>query len=429
MPASIVLLPQSPQGLLQSLSDRVRILMLKKLLIDETIATLEDFFLHQYMHNFDGHVGETLCQIRGYQLYWLKLNLENDGNRFILAKKIHSLQQLSHKLAVLIQQYQLNIHRREEPQTVSDFLQVHNAIYEVSPLEVYLIQLHLLSRFKAFDADGNISIDYKKMCTSLNISKHMARKIIHIYQVEASQYSINFIYSLIVKRFNKSSLINIFNDLKKIDDDGRSTLPCYWVMELMYESMRSQNYPILVVCERRINNQYMDTVFLVFKPSSFAVNEYEYCPLSNGNLNNLHFIVKGIANYNGSSVIPSKEQYIKSFKEEGIRKIIFANMAIHPQYTGKKLSLYKDNPYLDLLKEKINQDSMFGKQIKLLADLHQSQQKMKMYAEQLGCGKQNPSFLYIRHIFCDTLNNQLQLSKLNEYEDAQETSFFAKAVG
>ncbi len=412
MPLSISLLPQSPNSLLHSPRDRLRILKLKKILIDEAILAVQDFFIYKCIDRFDGHVGETLCQIRAYYNYLLRSNLYRFYRDIDVEKQVTTLEQVSNKIFALIKDYQYWNHQREKYQSLNEFLQEKNVICDMPELIIYLTQLHLLSRFKMFNTNEDASIDYRKMCNALGISKHTARYIIHLYQINISKKSVDFIYSLLANKNNNITL-NLFESLRKIDDDCRFTLPCYWVMDILYDDMLREKCPILVVCKRRMKHNHIDTIFLLFKVSP-VTKEYEYYPFNKAAGDDLYFTVVGFADYSKANLIPDREQYTQNFISYGVRNILFANMAIHPQYSGRKLSQDKDTPFLNLLEEKKNIVSQPNEQMTLLKLLHRDQQVMSDYAQRIGCFKANPILFYIRHIFCDTLNNQQQLNKLYE---------------
>lgn len=428
MPESTILLPQSPESILHSITDRLRVLALKKALVDIAISALENFFISCNLREFDAHVGETLCQIRAYHVYLLRLKPEYHYNHSGLTKKLIILKQLSCKLQELIHHFQYNNFRRMENQLLGDFLQEHGVVCNLSEQEIYLIQLHVLSNFKMFDAVGDVAINYKKMCSMFGVSKHTARRIVHIYQLSVSRHSTDFIYSLVANDSSESIFMKLFDDFKKVDEEGRFTLPCYRVMSILYKDMLRRKCSILIVCKRLCKQEHIDTAVLLFKPSNLLDSKYEYCETGGINQNHFGFVIEGIVNYNDFDFVPSKMQYIKLFIERGVKNVLFANMAIHPQYAGKKLSLYKDAPYLDIMREIMGKSISADDRVMILKEIHCRQQEMKNYALRYGCGKLNPSFFYIRHIFCDTVANQLELNKLYESESFDESLTVERAV-
>ncbi len=403
MLTSVSLLPQSPQGLLLSPSDRLRVLALKKALVDQAISALQDFLIYQRAHAFDGHIGDTSCQIRAYQVYLL---ISTQRNETSIQYQLEELRHLSARIADAIVDYQASNHKKERYQSIIDFLRERNISCNLSELTIYLTQLHVLSSFKAHHNNGDLIIEYKKMCKALNISKHTARKIVHIYQVNVSKLSCDFIHSLILRNFNVFPDYFIDN-LRKIDEDGRHSLPCYLIFCALYEAMLKQKCPILITCKRYFKNKHVDTISLVFKVSDNKKN-YVYCPLNNVKENDLYFVIHGDSYFDDAKLHLEKSNYIKYFIKQGIKNILFSNMAVHPQYSGKKLMPYKDEPFLKTNEEKIGVE--MGKiNLTLLTDLHIEQQKMRAYANKFGFGKFDQAFFYIRHIFCDTLVNQAQV--------------------
>jgi len=88
-----------------------------------------------------------------------------------------------------------------------------------------------------------------------------------------------------------------------------------------------------------------------------------------------------------------------------------SNMAAHRQYSGKKLSPMSENPFSFAKESSDNEIS------KNAAHLEHGLYAMQEHAKKLGCTSQNYSLFFIRHIFCDNLLRQIELSQNGLFYD------------
>ena len=133
---------------------------------------------------------------------------------------------------------------------------------------------------------------------------------------------------------------------------------------------------------------------------------------------------------NGISVseqLQSKESFIQRLMNVELTDIILSNMAYHPQYSGIKLNSVSFNPFQKFVTKKHeelettydinNSDKTSYQQIQeaiyIVGYLEDEFLKMKQFAKNNGCCKTNQSLFFIRHIFCDTIKNQLHLASIS----------------
>jgi hypothetical protein len=117
------------------------------------------------------------------------------------------------------------------------------------------------------------------------------------------------------------------------------------------------------------------------------------------------FIVRGKVDYYSKAPEPRSE-YIRRFLEIGVYNILLANMAKHPQYSAEEFNSFANNPYhyirsreYDLLcKENI---------LSILDEREKKLIRMQKLSERLGCCLDNQALLFVAHVFCDILENQV----------------------
>jgi hypothetical protein len=398
---TLQLLPQSPKTQIPTHLKFSKVIYLLKFFTQHVIEALEAFYVRQYFHEFDPHVGETSCQIRAYQMILLSMSV-NKTNKFSVYRKISLLKELLGRIEQDTIHYEkvdttpqkTNAHHT----TLDQFIESNKYYFELDEVEFFLVQARILTQYKTYYGDGNPCIDYQSLTRDLGVSKHTARQLVHLYQINLSQSSCNFIMHLLSDipspPFSQSDL----NLLKNFDDDDRYVLPCYWVMKAIYAHMLHTKKTILLSVKRTFNNQTVDHLLLPFTvTSSYGGIKYQT------DISRLPdqpcFVVHGITKYS-QPVEETQQTYIRRLLSMGLEKIIFLNMAIHPQYSGKKLSLLSTNPLkIDTVNPPIS--NYIG--------LEQEFLTLQRQAEIFGCSINNPSLFYIEHIYCDKLGRLMNL--------------------
>ena len=89
--------------------------------------------------------------------------------------------------------------------------------------------------------------------------------------------------------------------------------------------------------------------------------------------------------------------YIDLVLTESPLKLILANTASHPQYSGIQLEYLKDNPLLEIPVD-------FKDSIKIHKDQLDS---MRLFASNEGCSKENPTKLFLKHVYASRVSDEV----------------------
>lgn len=392
----IDLLPYKPDVLLTESFLVKRLLKLVNYLFIETVKTIDDLTKTVNTINYDPHVGENLCQIRAVYL----LELLSGDNAYLNKRLELTKTQIAACLDTLTNK---QLVEPSEKQTIQALFEELELIFPI-PRDLYtLVLMRFLTNFRICNTFDNMIIDYDRMKQDLDISKNLSRRFIHHYQKELSMLSCDFIVSnssLLGSKFS-----NILALVSHTDEDARSTLPCYLVMKVLMSYLLLNKINILVVVKNILTNKFI-SLFYTFNrqqrchqlvPNPTLKMKREHC-----------FVLHGISSYRSSEA----EKYDDAFECNGLSNIIMSNMATHPQYSGKKLQGIKQNPFLPL-------NTCSDRTVTNYAnELEEEFLRMKALGERIGCTESNPSLFFIRHIFVDTLLNQLhQLKQQKFYSD------------
>jgi hypothetical protein len=191
--------------------------------------------------------------------------------------------------------------------------------------------------------------------------------------------------------------------LYKIADEGRAVLPCYIVSEIIFNHAIQEKIPTLLIANRfdGSSEQPYDVVYFLLQGN----DNYEFSlipckpPLSQHCM-----VVSGEVYDNAMESNESSNDYIYRVLSDSPLKLILANTAIHPQYSGKLLEQFRDNPFHAIQSD--GNIPVLSKQEIELTDMQQ-------FAQTIGCSKQNPTTFFLKHIYANTINNEINKLESN----------------
>lgn len=397
------LLPYTPDVKIFDNDLKYRLLSIISFVLHELIESIEDFYFKNDWSAFDPHVGENLCQIRACQLLDIYFHIKDDPE--VKAKMLAEIKSYKEKCDSVEEflKKENYISKSSDIETVQNFLDKLKLNFTISYTVYFLCLSHFLTKFRTFNELENTIIDYPKLLSNLKVSKNIGRRMIHEYQKQLSDYSYDYVEkSALLKGEN----FNLLKALKKIDDDGRSTLPCYIVMNVLLDNLKSRKNNILFVVRHEKNIKKRFTTLL------YIYNEIAKCYIfcakpTEKFLKEPCFIIHGIQD--GFTV--NTDNYILKFNDVAIETIIMGNMATHPQYSGKKLAALKCNPFNPIIISSKNHDLLDAS-----VKMEEQFLLMKSIGTEIGCDAKNPSLLHIRHIFCNRLDRELwRIANLHFY--------------
>jgi len=400
---------------------KINVLKLYSLLIDETIAAAIEFYLNHSYWKFDPHVGDTACQIRAYKIA-------------ILAKETHKAQQEWYHIEVLKQlSYRINklisslTYESEHPkkgknqQPLKEFFTEHELIYELPKDFLFLTQSFLLTKITQNDQKDNTCTNRDLLCEIMKVSRKTAKKIMQHYQTSLAKDSVTFIKSISHPLLGRKISDRLLNELERADESNRVALPCYLVTKSLLTLSFTDDIPILIIIKSNTFYESKRFATLVFKPikgkRQFRLaNPDEIEPIKNKPCIVIHGIMDG-----KFITQQAKEQYIKKFMDIGLVNIILSNMANHPQYFNGRLDGIDGNPFNIFLERQLTTcvDGTLPamEYIKKIFSMEKELTIMQKRGMTKGCCRANPSLYYMRHIFCDTIEHQLSLLKINQIDN------------
>ena len=234
---------------------------------------------------------------------------------------------------------------------ICDFFEEINIIVELNSNILFIIQCYILTKYAVRDENEiPVAINYSKIRDEYKISNTQTKLLIHKYQKQIADQSCFLVLSLAKQILNKeSALLKVVPFFQQIAEEQRNVVPCYYSTKIIFLHALEVQKPILLTSKRYNQEGYLDTIHLLFVPSSSKQFVYDEKFLASYKGVSC-VVIRGEVRYNDTDGVESKEEYKNRLLELGLLKIVLYNMAKHPQYTGTRLNWLAENPF-DLFKK------------------------------------------------------------------------------
>ncbi|CEG57506.1 hypothetical protein [Legionella fallonii] len=406
------LLPYSVCAQLISKNQKLADLYFMKSIIDFSINALELFLAGKLML-FDAQVGENLCQIRAYKILnlaqkWLCSPIPK--NQF--SQEIELFRKHKEHLEHIIFEWENTIkHSKtynkslDSKENIGDFFARQKLLIPLQDDFIFIIVCYFLSHFNIRENQIPVAINLEYISREFHISKYRSKRLTHKYQQLICTLGCNFIIKIAHELPERYGFVNMLPTLYKTADEDRAVLPCYTVSEIiLYHSIKEQ-LPILFVThqltEQKKHLQPHKVIYFLLAKTQNN-NEFSLVPTKNFLLDYC-MVVSGEVHYKENSSIESPQEYINRVLWQTPLKLILANTASHPQYSGKKLEALRDNPF---------QCMELGHDVENIKMHEHNLINMQQFALTSGCTKQNPSLFFLRHIYSSSIQEEIsQLEK------------------
>lgn len=416
----LFLLPYSEDSELTNKHQKLDDLLFIKAVVKFAIVTLNRF-VSGMLSDFDAQVGENLCQIRAYKILQLSHKwLISAEKRHIFSEKINDLIRYKEKLNQIIRDFKDAVEHSfeynkdlDEVEHINDFLERNRIFLELDKDLIFIVACGFLTHFNIRREKIPIAIDLKSIAKEFSISKYRSKRLTHKYQIIVTKFGCDFILKLSKDFLPNFGYLEVLPALYKVSDEDRVVLPCYIASEVIFLHAIKQNVPILFIVKIKIESEVMGAIYFLLKgneKSGFSLEPHEnyssqFC-----------MIVSGETEIIYSLSTESLKNYTMHVLSLTPLSLILANTAMHPQYTGKRLSLLRDNPFLLIKME--NSVIDYGiHELKWLA--------MKNFASQEGCSKERPGTFFLCHIYANKVGEELNKLHL-EYGDFLYDAFQLK---
>jgi hypothetical protein len=157
------LLPQSPKTQIPTHLKFSKVLHILNFFIRNVIESLDEFFIKKNYHEFDSHVGESLCQIRAYKINLISKSITED-QVYEAKKKIALLEKLLNKIKKDIISYEKteSIPKKYSESCILlyEFIKQNGFDFQINKIEFFLALSKVLTKYKTYYEDGNPCIDY-----------------------------------------------------------------------------------------------------------------------------------------------------------------------------------------------------------------------------------------------------------------------------
>ncbi|HEX4045958.1 MAG TPA: hypothetical protein VHZ76_09880 [Gammaproteobacteria bacterium] len=423
MPTNLLLLPYEPQTLLVNKKEKLRLLMIIQFFIKTIIETIDLFYFKKEYNKFDPHLGDTLCQVRAYQTLLLINQANKSENILVVNDELHEFRVLYHLISNNITNFKQLIDNNaskyikelDMSEKLYDFLNRQKLVFDITENTFFLVQSYLLTSFSIKNEENiSLAINYKELSLCLGVGQTSARKVVRQMQNNLSFMSCNFVKQLFSDYSAEKGRSSILFLLKLTDHQGRQVLPCYETTRIIINHALKRQSPILIVIHRKFLSK-SDVIYLLFTPHANKDGFEMHKNIDQANQEQSCIVIHGITTYDHQIEYEFQEDFIQRFQQIGLKNIILANMAKHPQYSAKEFESISQNPF-SLLFTKICSNLNFSIKnnafqsdfsLALAQEMENELIEMKSKAEHIGCYIEESSLFFIQHVFCDTIKNQL----------------------
>lgn len=349
-----------------------------------------ELFLKHEASQLDPLVCENACHTRAFTLWHLYNKYEDHKKIQVWHDFLHSIDNIIKKISQLPP---IDPHTKL---SIHDYLEKHHLYVELPRETLFEIKFiflsYLLTRTKKQFPSSSYMLNEKTCLEALSdtgLVHNKIKSLVGSAQKELSAMSCLYIqkHSKIIENENIKYLL-----VTRYDDHKRSYLPQFPTAKVIFFSALKEHIPIIIKASRFLKSEPYDQLLLLFYPSDNNKN-FQYINTKKTSTR-LAIICEGIIEY--TEKIESVCTYIERLNEYSLLDILLANFAAHPQFSSN----LRGTPCI--YEEAINQNST------LKSHLMQEKNEFHYYsqlAQKIGCSLENPSLLFLNHVFCDFVLN------------------------
>lgn len=380
------LLPQNNLALVRDSKMAFEILKTLYNIISLLMDCMHKFYVSKQYRHFDPHVGDTACQIRAYA--FIVLSKKKDDNN-VITERLHFFNVILDKLTKILR---TEITCKNKRLTIIEFLKNYECYFPLTWEEYFLYKSYFLTLFKK----SNSQITYicsNEIACFLKVSKKLSKKMAHKYQSHLAMMSCDFIKTIALDlNINKKNSPSIVFSIS-YDDDGRMVYPLFFSSRILFMHMQKTGCAVLVVLETiNGNNSYKD--FILFDKGD---NQGRLLTKNNSSIKKEEVCMVIISTRFTASPLLSAE-LLKKLNYFGLYATFLMNAAAHKQFSGVTLAPFANQFVPDTTSLTGTEKAIETEFLALKSDAHQ-----------YGFCQGNPSILLIKHIFMDTVSNQVDL--------------------
>lgn len=363
----------------------------------ETLANLlklcqqaAQLFTNKELSALDPLVCENACHIRAFTLWHMVHKYQKNCKWHQWDVFIQTIDKLIEKINALPP---ISEHTK---QTIEHYLKDNHLYIELDEEFLFDIKFvflsHVLTLTKKQFPSTSFMLHEKTNLEALNRLGLVHNKIKSL--VSSAQKELSAMSCYFIQKKSKLCSNKILNQLlvTRYDDHNRSYLPQYSTAKVILLSALQDNTPVIVKLSRYVQHHYHDEVILGFMPS---FDNKEFCFTTHINdPSQTAIICEGVIDYQKTAETSSA--LLNRLSKYSLMQVLLANFAAHPQFSGNLRHtpcIYKEaiqctsdlKPHIAQEWEEFNQHAYF--------------------AQKVGCVLENPSLLFLNHVFCDSVIN------------------------
>lgn len=403
-PYSIIyLLPYSLDTIINSRQQKLDDLYLLKSIIALSNTALKEF-LGNNIRAFDAQVGENLCQIRAYMSLqlaekWLmnqdrSAKLSNILSQIITYEK--RIDQVIYEWETAIRQFTRFNRSLDGNEDFLSFLERTELYLTLDKDIIFIISCYFLTYFNIKHENTPVAINIEFVMRDFHISKNKAKRLTRKLQIIICKLGCDFIVDIAHNLPNKKELSALLPFLSQVADESRMVLPCFTVTEIILHHCLATKIPLLFIVNRKgsIAKKSEIIYFLLVADA----NERRFVLVATDNhLHQYCLVVLGDMYLDQLNNEESIREYANRFIQLNPLKILLANTASHPQYSGIRLLQLRNDPFLQT-------PMLFNQESRLIHE--RNLVSLREFSRKYGCSKDKPSTFFLRHVYASIVGNE-----------------------
>lgn len=354
-----------------------------------------DSFLSRRFGEFDALVGENACQAR----VCLVLNLQKESERNDrLANLMKEDIEKAKKIIEKVNEIQKQLFDREnipgllpyKEQLLEGFCSEHDFKIEIFERYEFLLTAFLLNKTRSMDPKRGECTVSENLLGIAALSKEDCRKIVKSAQKSLSEESVKYLQHIAC--FESKKMMS--ESFVLTDERGIQCLPCFFGIEVILKKLLKDSIPIVITFKKP---GFKKSILFKAEGKNFIQAEPDISDFEKP-----AFVIEGT--FNGS--MPDYPKFLKS----GLRGVILANAAQHPQYFGKikDIGLFEIFDLAAKKKALVKEDA--PKEVSGFSMFKAEKRRFLLFksiAACLGCLPHQPGLFCINHILCAPVGKAL----------------------
>ena len=348
-----------------------------------TVLETHEILKNRDLQKFDGHVGDTACQIRAVKV---AMSILKNSVNFDQIKD--RAQQIKGSINHLLLSSEMADWIRSG-KSLQDILDKNQWQLPLTSEQQFFLQSYVLSEIKEPESDEKF---ISSLCKTVRFDRKNLRKLqrlepqitvsfannlVYKFKKLLSESSVDFVRKTAMDLQDRSLQHMVSEEYTYRHDNWLLCTPTFWASKILLKTTRVAGIALVIYAKffkkERDGFRLQGEEHFLYKPSKDSQDApYVAAVSTREDLEEPACVIQGIVCSENDWLVPSKEQWKLAMATKSIVDVVLSGTAAHSQYPDQT----KDIAVKDLEYE-----------------------KYKAYAKDQGCTVENPTLFFTQHIY------------------------------